>query len=429
MHMKRMRIVLLCHFSNPSIRTSLGLHTGRHYKYTDFGLWNINIINGLKKNSEIELHVVAPHKGMKRSLQEFEEDGVIYHFFRSELPYPWAQIEYKFFPQSKRDYPRNRKIVQRIIKSINPDLVNLIGAENPYYSITALDIKEIPIILHCQTVYANPERKKTGKINMQCWDVELQLFHHIRYKACTGRMYYDLIKGYEPSSIVFPRTWPHSPFPILKEVPKTYDFAFFSRLLNRKKGFDNVIEALGIILKKHPEVRCLAIGSYDREREMFEKRIKELKLDKNLEIRGFFPEYTDMLQCVKQARFAVLPIKLDVISGTILEAMRIGLPVVTSRTSGTPSLNEKRNTVLISDVDDNDGLANNMIKLYENPDLAISLQENAYKYIEELDRKHADNANIMVAQYKAVLEHYHKGTPIPLNLLYNIEENIDYRKK
>lgn len=427
--MNKIKVALICHFSVPQIRAELDLYNGKKRNYRDYGLWNVNIINGLKSQDNIELHVIVPHRGMKHAIQEFTLDNVFYHFFWQELPFPWMQIEQKLFPQSKRNFPRNRKIVKNFINKIKPDIVNLIGAENPYYSITALDVSDAPVILHCQTVYANPDRiRNTGKIVQQRWDVELQLFHHIPYIACTGRMYYDLIKGYEPRAIMFPRKWPVSKYPVIKDVPPKYDFAYFARYLSKNKGFDNAIEAIAKAIKVHPEMKILAVGTWDGDRDYFEKMIDELGIRNNIEIHSSFSEYTDMLQYVKQARFALLPIKMDVLSGTIMEALSMGMPVVTCRTSGTPSLNKKRETVLISDIGDDEALANNMLKLYESHKLEVKLRQNGIIYIKEWEEENEHNVEEMVAQYKAVIAHYREGTPIPRELLYDTEENIDYRK-
>lgn len=427
--MNKIKVAIICHFSSPQIRAELDLFNGKKRNYRDYGLWNVNIINGLKSQDNIELHVIVPHKGMKHSIQEFVFDNVFYHFFCQDLPTPWNKIENVFCPQSKRDYPRNRKHVKSIIEKIKPDIVSLVGAENAYYSITALDVENIPLILQLQTVYANPDRiKNTGNVVKQRWDVEVQLFRKTPYMTCTGRMYYDLVKGYNPNAIVFPRRWPVSKFPEVADVEKKYDFVYFARYLNKNKGFDNAIEAIGEFAKLYPKVRFLAVGKKDKEWPLFESRIKELGLDDNIEIHGSFEQYTDLLTFVKQARFALLPITMDVLSGTIIEAMRMGMPVVTCRTSGTPSLNEKRETVLISDIGDSDGLCQNMVRLYEDVVLQEHLLKNAKLYLAEKDEQNSHNADVMVEQFKAVISHYREGVPIPPELLYNTEENIDYRK-
>jgi len=434
----KIKVVLICHFSSPQLRERLPLSSNRIYNffrrraglnvlsYKDYANWNVNIINALSQREDIELHVISPHVGLRDWTHEFKCEGVSYYFYRAQ-PSFLQYYRKKICKSQYVDFARTRKIVRELIKRIKPDIVNLVGAENPYYSITVLDIEDMPIVLHCQTVYANPDRKKNEIINNQRWDVELQLFHHIPYIACTGRMYYELIKGYEKQAIIFPRTWPKSPFPIIPDVEKKYDFAYWARMLNRNKGFDNAIEAIGIVVKKYPELKVIAVGTWDEDKELFEQRIKELGLEKNIEIHPSFPNYTDMLHYVKKAKFALLPIKMDVLSGTILEAMRMGMPVVTCRTSGTPSLNEKRDTVLISDIGDNAALAQHMIDVLDNAELANSLKNNAKVYLSETDERDAHNVDTMVAQYKAIIAHYHNGTPIPQELLYNIEENIDYR--
>lgn len=425
----KVKVALICHFSNKQIRDMLDLHIGSHNKYRDFGLWNVNIIEGLRKRDDIELHVIAPHNGMKKNVQVFELGEVFYHFYRAYLPFPFGGILKRIGWYELTNYRGNRKVIKSLVDKIKPDIVNLVGAENPYYSTSVLDIEHIPVVLHCQTVYANPDRvKNTGSVNKYRWNIEKRLFHKIPYMACTGRMYYDLLKGYEPDAIIFPRKWPESKYPIIPDVPKKYDFAYFARMLNKNKGFDNAIEAIAIAVRKHPELKVLAVGSWDSDREFFEKRIEELGIKENLEIHPPFPDYLEMLQYVKQSRFALLPIKMDVVSGTIFEAMNMGMPVVTCRTSGTPSLNEKRETVLISDIGDNEALAENMMKLYENKDYAETLKQSGLLYIKEWEDENSHNVDEMVEQYKAVIAHYHDGTPIPQELLYNTEENIDYRE-
>ena len=421
-----MKVAFINHFSNAEVREKLDLFSGQ---YRDLGGWNNNIIAGLKGRDDIELYVITPHLGMRHATQKFVLDGVHYYFFRQELPNPWGQIEAHLWPQSKRNFPRNRKYVRRFLSEIQPDIVNLVGAENAYYSITALDVKDTPLMLQLQTVYANPDRiKNTGKVVQQRWDVEIQLFRKTPYMACTGRMYYDLIKGYNPDAIVFPRMWPVSKFPDVADVEKKYDFVYFARFLNKNKGFDNAIEAMARFVQNKPKARFLAVGSKDSDWPQFEKRIKELELENNLEIHGSFEQYTDLLSYVKQGKFALLPITMDVLSGTILEAMRMGMPVVTCRTSGTPSLNEKRETVLISDIGDIEGMYQNMIRLYESESLQVTLRNNAALYLKEKDEANNHNVEKMVEQFKAVIGHYRNGTPIPQDLLYNTEVNKDYRK-
>jgi len=422
--MNRIKVVLINSFSNPQVREKLNLRTSGSLKGRDYGGWNTDIINGLKQFNEIELHVVTNHSGMKNSVQEFELDGVYYHFYNPDSPYPWSFLDRSFLSQKRMNYPRCRRVVKQFIKDIQPDIVNLIGAENTMRSLIALDIEKIPLIIHLQTVYANPARiTNAGGIDKKRWETELKAFHKTPYMACTGQLYYDLVKQYEPNAIIFPRTWPAAQFPTIPDVPKAYDFVFFARYLNKNKGIDSAIEALGEMVEKYPGVKLLAIGAKDENWLTYENRIKELGLQNNIEIHAPFAQYNDVLKYVKQARFSLLPITMDVISGTIIESMRMGLPVITCRTSGTPSLNKKRETVLIAEIGDTHQLATYMVDLYEHPEKADLLRNNAFEYLKEEDEKNSHNIEYMVAQYKAVIDHYRYGTPIPQGLLFKSDNN------
>lgn len=77
------------------------------------------------------------------------------------------------------------------------------------------------------------------------------------------------------------------------------------------------------------------------------------------------------------------PLKLDVISGTIIEAMILGFPVITYKTTGTPYLNKYGEAVLISDIDDVNSLANNMLRIMKEPELVQKMLNNSKILLKE----------------------------------------------
>lgn len=426
------RVVMLCHFSNPEIRKELPLSSrkceifmlkllfSKKTGYLDFAQWNTDIIDGLSKSNDIELFVISPHEGLRRKVFRFQNNGVHYVFFRGVPSFPFNYVDRILKVDQNNNYQSNRKIIKYEIDSIRPDLVLLVGAENPYYSISALDIEHIPIFLQCQTVYANPDRKElAGSIDQYRWDTELKIFEKTMYYACAGKMYYDLIKKYNPNALVFPRMWPCSTFPKVEQMQKKYDFVFFAHYLSIKKGFDNAIEAISIVSKSKPDIKLLAIGSFDKDKQTFLDRIKKLGIEKNIIFQSPIQEYEVLLKCVTQARFALLPIKIDVLSGTLLEAMYLGLPIVTCKTSGTPSLNEKCKTVLISDIGDNETLAKHMIELMDSPELVQELKVNMQYYLDERSRKSNNNLSVFVEQIHSVMNHHYKDMPIPQEQLFD----------
>ena len=427
-----MRIVLLCHLSSQEIRDRLSLRNNQvenwgrkrlHKKpiqYQDNAPWNLNILEELKKYRELDIHVVSPHPGLKTKVQAFSSDGITFHFFQCDSSFPLNYFRRKNEIRGAIPYKKNRKLAKRVIEEIKPDVLNLVGAENPYYASTVLDIEGIPIILTCQTVYSNPTRREYDKNFSQLrWDIEQEIFKQVDCFSCMGELHRNLVLKYRPDATVFKLVFPYKEFPIIKEIEKKYDFVYFAQTVSVKKGANNAVEALAIVKEKYPGVSLLIVGAnHEPFKTVLNKRIEELGLIDNVFFHDYFPRQEDMFQYVKQARFAVLPIKMDIVSGTVLQAMRLGLPVVTHITSGTPKLNKEKECVLLSEIDDNETTAKNMIKLLESPELAERLIKNSLEYIEAGDNEAKQAGAMWVAQYKALYDYYYKGIAFPETLLY-----------
>lgn len=434
--MNKIKIVWICHFSNIDVRSRLPLsgfwlknrikkilgkkNPARH---NDFAPWVSNLIREFEKFEDVELHVISPHKGLKRTTSEFEKNGVKYHFFKPDMPFLHTNWPTKFSPNGKPRFKRNRRIVEKFLNRINPDIVNLIGSENPYYSITALDIERIPVFLSAQTVYTNPDRKKlSGECNKFRWDVELQIHKKVKYYGCGGRLHHDLIKKNNPNAIICKSFFPIQKPPQIQEMPKEYDFAFFAAGVTPKKGIEDALDALAIVKKQRTNISLNIIGMCSQHYKTFlENKIEQLGLKLNVIFNGFFTEHSDMFRQVKKSKFALLPVKLDVISGTIIEAMLLGLPLVTYATTGTPYLNKDGKTVLLADIGDIDTLAANMLSLLGDPSLADRLRIDAKAFVErEFDN--AKSAERLLKNYRAVIDHYYHNKPIPHELLFDTNE-------
>lgn len=426
------KIVLLCHLSSAEIRSHLTLRSlvsenffrrllnKRPTQYEDNAPWNLNILKELEKYDELEVHVVAPHPGMKKKREDFSLRGVAYHFFQCDSAFPYSYLRRRMEVKGKEPYRRNREVISDIINGIHPDIVNLVGAENPYYASAVIGLDGFPVMLSCQTVYSNPTRREHDKNFSQLrWDVEQEIFRKVDFFACLGPLHRDLVLEYRKDAVVFKMVFPYKPFPTLKEVEKKYDFVFFAQTVSVKKGADNAVEALALVKQQYPDVSLLIVGANkDPFKTLLNNRIEELGLTENVSFHDFFPRQEDMLQYVKQARFAVLPIKMDIVSGTVLQAMTMGLPVVTHITSGTPLLNKEAECVLLSEINDNKQTAKNMIALMDSSELAEKLRQNSLKYIKTQDDEAKMAGEKWLAQYKAVFNNYYNNEPVPEELIY-----------
>ena len=136
----------------------------------------------------------------------------------------------------------------------------------------------------------------------------------------------------------------------------------------------------------------------------------------NVRFEGKLPTHDDVLRQIKLSRFAVLPMKIDLVTGTIREAMANGIPVVTTITPASPNLNVKRESVLLSEKGDFQAMADNMLRLLRDKDFADRIREIALITAEERESNQEIVSQWVIA-YKACIDNFRNGTPIPEDLL------------
>jgi len=425
-----MKVLWICNFSNPQVRASL--HFSNHRienilrclinkqkkRHFDHAAWITNGIKEFEKFKEVELHVISPHYGMKYNTEEFKLDGIYYHFFRPDDNSFFKRAVKKIFKQNYRKYKGNRKIVKKLTNEINPDIIHLFGAENPHYSITTLDIEpsKIPFLVSLQTLMSNPEFITKYPISVAQYQYRVGIEHKIlkmtNYIGSIVPKSRQLVwEKINPNAILINTSLAVAENVVSYEVKKLFDFVYFANSID--KAVDVAIETFAIVCKKYPSLTLNIIGgSKPSFSKQLEVRINKLGIEKNIIFSGKLPTHVDVLKQVQKSKYALLPLKIDHISGTVREAMFSGIPVVTTRTHGTPSLNKKRQSVLISEQEDYQAMAQNMIKLIESPKLVEKLKENGLITVNE----RWNNNKIMkdqVKAYQAIYDHHHFNKPIP----------------
>jgi glycosyltransferase involved in cell wall biosynthesis len=430
---KILKVAWICHFSNKEIRSRLSLSDRPAIKWlkkllkrpssynNDFAPWVSNLIIEFEKREDVELHVIAPINKLKESTYEITINRIHYHFYRSSFPYiyvPYHEIDHKV--------KINRFYVKRFINNIRPDIVNLIGTENPYYSMTVLDIKDIPIYVSVQTVYSNPARKLYSDNCLKYnWDTELKIHKKEKYFGCAGRMHHDLILGNNPNAIIYKMFFPIEKPSIIKEITKIYDFVFFAGI-SKKKGIEDLIEALIIVKRYKQNVTLNIVGQCSSEYKHFLMQIIiKNGLESNISFTDYFPIHSEMHEHVMKSHHAVMPVKLDIIPSSVIEAILLNLTVVTYKTTGTPYLNKDGDAVLLVDMGNIEMLAQQMIKLLDSQTLSQKLRENARKIVDK-EFNNSKSAERLIANYHSVLDHYYKNIPIPSDQLFNINEFPKY---
>lgn len=433
-----MKIVLIAGYSSKPVREHLvfkkdsKLYHGlikilglpaRVGNFSDTVPWVISIINDLRKRPGVELHVIAPHIRLKKSRQEFEMDGVQYHYYPSE----WTSLL-----RLVRNYPLwkmlqcSKRHAKYYLNQIKPDIVLLSGAENPVTSGSIFGAKCFPCVCLCQTVYNDPDMAIYNKPDKLRQQLELDIFRELVFFSVYCKKHYDLLRANSKDRLIFRFNYPPSKsFPAPLDIPKEFDFVNFAQLHTGAKGTPDSVKALAIVKKQYPKVTLNIVGGCDdKMRAELDQIIHENGLEDNVIFTPFFERKEDLLVHIQKSRFGVLPCKLDNTSGTMSQCMNRRIPIVVYKTTGTPAFNQVRQCALIAEMDDIEGLAQHMITLMSDPELAKTLAENGRWYKEDQVQRHIDNWERMVENFPLIIDHFKNGTPIPQERLYNPNDDL-----
>ncbi len=434
---KKICVAMICHFSNSEVRGHLQLEDNRwlytfsrkllgmqtkNGSYGDIAPWDTSTIKFLREREDIDLYVISAHSGLKKRIISFESIGVHYSFVRCEV----ATMLKRIIPNDEwwRKLNPMLKDIHYLLADIKPDIVLLMGAENAYYSSTVLGVKDYPVYIVIQTIYNNPERLKfASHLESKNATTEMKIFKEHRYFGTSNSMHFDLLRRLSPNSFIFHFGFPSSGMILEPSIcEKKYDFVNYALVMSTVKGFTDAIEALGIVKKRFSSVTLNLVGGGSEEQKAdLQKLAKKCGVEDNITFTPFFEKQSDMFMHIQQARYAVLPCKLDYISGTQEQAMQLGLPLVAYRTAGTPDFNKEKECALLAEHSNVEDLAKKMMVLLENPKRTGIMKMNAREYQERKVEWNRDNGGRLVKNLKAVIAHWRDGTPIPKEQLFETE--------
>lgn len=435
--MDKLKVCMVCHFSNAQVRSHLPLDDRKLYTflrrilrmptkgqgYGDIASWNNSIINYLKGREDIELHVISAHSGLKKQVVSYVEDNVHYNFVNCDVA---TMLKHLISNDALwRKLNPMVKDVHQLVGQIKPDLVLLVGAENAYYSCTVLGLDRYPIYTLCQTVYNNPEREIYGEVNSKNASTEMEIIKEHQYFGVYCKKHYDLLKSIAPDKYIFMYGFP-STGKMLEPTPceKKYDFVNFALGMSAKKGFTDAIEATAIVKKKYPEVKLNLVGGGSVEQKAALAKLAEQQgVKDNVIFTPFFEKKSDLFLHIQKSRFALLPCKMDNTSGTMTQAMQLGLPIVVYKTTGTPSFNCEKECALIAEHSNVEDLAAKMLILMSDSEKAELLRKNAREFQEKKAEMAKQNGNRLVETFKAIIAKEQQGKDIPHYLFFNPERD------
>jgi glycosyltransferase involved in cell wall biosynthesis len=177
-----------------------------------------------------------------------------------------------------------------------------------------------------------------------------------------------------------------SPAPPVRDLRKELGLPPQQRLvglisyLRDYKGHSYFVEAAAKVLKQHQQVTFLIVGEGPEERNI-RTQIDRLGLSHDVRMLGF---REDLLEIFRSLTAFVIPtIEGDTIPQVLMQALAVGLPVVTTTTGSIPDVVKEGQSGLIVPPRDADALADRIGQLLSDPALCARLGREGRRTVEQ----------------------------------------------
>lgn len=170
---------------------------------------------------------------------------------------------------------------------------------------------------------------------------------------------------------------------------------------NDRKGEDVFIKTIYESRKKGYDVSGILIGDGNR-RKNYEVLAQELNVEHYVRFTGLFPSADEVREVLKEADLFLFPTKAEGLPRGVLEAMAIGLPVVTTPVGGIPEVIEQKYLFEPLDVK---GFSDMVCHLIDNPEeLAEMSRKNFDKAQEYKDSSLQNKRNQFYSKLVALVK-------------------------
>lgn len=162
------------------------------------------------------------------------------------------------------------------------------------------------------------------------------------------------------------------------DLPKT--IVSLGRIDNSQKRIDVMIEAFSIFYQKHPDYRFVIYGNGGSE-DLLHALIDKHRINNVVDVKGLS---TDSLSDLSREGMFVITSDFEGISNSLLEAMAVGLPVVSTDHSpgGARLLISDHENGLLTPIRNPIAVANAMSEYADNPSLARKCGTNAKRVLQ-----------------------------------------------
>ena len=168
-------------------------------------------------------------------------------------------------------------------------------------------------------------------------------------------------------------------FPVAP-YPDRITFFMLARVMY-SKGIREYLEACTIVKKAHPEVRCMLLGACEGIQDSISAEDLQPYIDGG--IIEHFGETDRVADYYRQCSVYVLPSYREGTPRTVLEAMSMGRPIITTDAPGCRGTVKDGETGYLVPVRNGQAVADKMMAFIEHPELVASMGEAGAAFCRE----------------------------------------------
>ncbi|MEM2788654.1 MAG: glycosyltransferase [Candidatus Bathyarchaeia archaeon] len=153
--------------------------------------------------------------------------------------------------------------------------------------------------------------------------------------------------------------------------------------LVQKRGIKTLIEAMPKIIEEAPKAKLIIAGE-GPEKQRLKRLAEALGVASHVAFLGLVP-YEQIPSLIKSSTVVVIPSLIEGHSTSIIEAMASAKPVIATRVGGITEIIKDGETGILVDPENPNQIANAVIKVLKNRNLAKTIAEKAAEKAEEYD--------------------------------------------
>ncbi len=293
----------------------------------------------------------------------------------------------EFYPQGGVDSVRGMYQMVRLAIFLRRGGFNIVHTHDLYSNllgIPAAVLARVPVIISSRRDLAHFDWYQTGR---RVWLRRLQnLSNAVLTNAGAIRQALLEDEGFAPQKVRViyngvdlerfarrsrDRDW------LLPEAGREKWIVLVGNMHSHVKGHSWLIRAAVAVVRDFPETRFLLVGD-GAQRKDFERQVTQLGVEKHFCFLGRRDDVPEILACCD---IAVLPSRSEGLPNAVLEYLAAGLPTVASSVGGNAEIVNHGKTGLLVPPEDSGALAEALLRLLRDPEVAATLGNNGREYV------------------------------------------------